>query len=102
MRTGAAPAVAPRAALLRHSQIERIVDDLQRPRPVLFVDDATNLYLAGGDVLNIDLRVGQGLEHAAGDAGVDAHADADDAHFRQIIPVGDASPGGRLHAEVDQ
>src|SRR5438105_11605920 len=70
--------------LLGIPQLERVVDDLQGPGAVFLVDDAGDLDLAGGDVLDIDLGVGQGLEHALGDAGVDAHADADDAHLRQV------------------
>src|SRR5947208_17187602 len=58
--------------------------DLQRLRPVLFADDARNLDFAGGDVLDVDLGVGQGFEHALGDAGVGAHADADDGHLGQF------------------
>src|SRR5215212_7070842 len=69
--------------LLYLFQLERVVNDLQRLGAVFFRDDATDLDLAGRDVLDVHLRVGQRAEHALGDASVRAHADADHAHLRQ-------------------
>src|SRR5687768_15681837 len=51
-------------ALPRAAQLERVVHDLERLGGLFLVDDATDLDLAGGDVLDVHLRVGQGLEHA--------------------------------------
>jgi len=68
----------------RFLEFKRIVHDLERFGRIGFVDDATDLDFAGGDVLDVDFGVGQSLEHALGDAGVDAHADADDADLGQI------------------
>ena len=54
---------------------------------MLFVDDDADLDLAGGDVLDVDLRVRQGFEHALGDAGVTAHAYADDTDLGELIVI---------------
>src|SRR5215217_5332357 len=86
----------PARASLRISQLKRVVHDLQGPGAVFLVDDAADLDLAGGDVLDVDLRVGEGLEHALGDAGVDAHADADDAHLGQVAVEGRLRLGAQL------
>src|SRR5437868_12961742 len=60
---------------LRLFQLKRVMNKLEGFGTVGFVDDATDFDFAGGDVLDVDLGVGQGVEHALGDAGVGAHAD---------------------------
>src|SRR5260221_13732623 len=87
------------AASPRLFQLERIVNDLQRLGALFLVDDATDLDLAGGDILDVDLRVRQRLEHALRDAGVNAHAHADHAHLRKIAVVDRRGFRAKLLAE---
>ena len=51
-----------------------------------------NSDLAGVDEIDVDAAFGQGGEHAGGDAGVGAHADADDR--------GSLGEGGLLDGDV--
>jgi hypothetical protein len=59
---------------------------------LVLVDQHRNLDLAGRDRLDVDPAIGQRLEHRRGNAGVAAHADADDADLGDLA-VGD-------HAEI--
>src|SRR5437870_10927038 len=49
--------------LVRFMQLKSVVDDLQCLGSIILRNNAADLDLAGGDVLNIDLGVRQGLEH---------------------------------------
>src|SRR5579885_129551 len=51
---------------------------------VLLGDQHADLDLRGGDHLDVDSLLGQGVEHALGDAGMAAHADADDRDLDDI------------------
>src|SRR5205814_203790 len=53
-----------------------------------------------GDVLDVHLGVGEGLEHALRDAGVRAHADAHDADFREVRVIGRAGGGAQVVGEA--
>ena len=54
------------------------------------IDQHADLDLAGRDHLDVDAGRGQGLEHRGGDAGVGAHAQADDRDLGDLGVVGDA------------
>ena len=48
------------------------------------VDQHADLDLGGGDGLDVDALLGQRLEHLCGDAGMAAHADADDRDLGHV------------------
>ena len=52
--------------------------------------------LAGIDQVDVDAALGEGGEHAGGDAGVGAHADADDRELGEGGLDGDVVDAGRL------
>ncbi len=55
------------------------------------LDEHADLDLAGGDHLNVDAGRGDGLEHRGGNAGVGAHAQADDRDLGDLGIVGNAA-----------
>src|SRR5690349_382153 len=75
------------SALLHFLQLKCVMYDLKRLGAVFLGDDAADLDLGGGDVLDVDLRVGQRPEHALSDASVRAHAHADDTHLREVALI---------------
>src|SRR5437588_8051632 len=66
-------------------QPERGVQRAHRQLGVLLVDQAAHLDLAGGDDPDVHAFVGQHLEHLGRDAGVVAHADADDRDLGDVV-----------------
>src|SRR5690606_28175643 len=58
----------------RSVQLEGGVQSTHGQLQVLLLDDHRDLDLGGGDHLDVDGFLGQGLEHAAGDTGMGTHA----------------------------
>src|SRR5690606_22625693 len=68
----------------RSVQLEGGVQSTHGQLQVLLLDDHRDLDLGGGDHLDVDGFLGQGLEHAAGDTGMGTHADADDGNLGDV------------------
>ena len=56
-----------------------------------FIDDDADLDFAGGNHLDVDILVEQGLEHRGGHAGVALHTRADDGDLRAGLVNGDVA-----------
>src|SRR6266545_5956577 len=87
--TGDAVAAGVRMAsnpglLLPVAELEAVVQRAHGELGVLGVDHARDLDLGGGDEVDVDVLAGEDLEQLQRDAGVVAHADADDRHLREI------------------
>src|SRR5690349_24204138 len=64
---------------------ERLVQRAHGQLQVLVLDHHGDLDLGSRDHLDVDAVGGQRLEHLAGDAGVRAHAHADQRHLANVI-----------------
>ena len=54
------------------------------------IDDAAYAYFAGGDGVDVDLRLCKRAEHLVGDAVVRPHSDADNGYLGDIVADEDA------------
>src|SRR5207253_10189499 len=83
---------------LRLIELERLVQHAHGELGVLLLDHHGDLDLGGRDHLDVDALLRQGAEHLRGDAGVRAHAHADDRHLGDLLVAGDvAALDVRLH-----
>src|SRR5438045_7623389 len=73
--------------LLLLAQPEAIMKRAHRELRVLLMHDAAHLDLARRDRLDVDPFVREDLEHLRRDAGVRAHAEADDRHLHDVFVV---------------
>ncbi len=82
------PARSPeRARELRLGEPEAVVQRAHRELGVLRRDEAADLDLARRDRLDVDALVREDAEHLRRDAGVRAHAEADDRHLHDVLVV---------------
>ena len=70
--------------LPRSIQLKGRVQCAHSQLQVFLFDDHRNLDFRCGDHLDIDALLGQRFEHATGNAGMRAHADADDGHLGDL------------------
>ena len=67
---------------------QAVVDGADGAVGLLAVDDAGDLDLAGGDHMDVDVVVGQRLEHTGGHAAVALHTGAHDGHLGVVVGAG--------------
>ncbi len=84
-----ADTVKARRNLLKPIEQECSVDHSQSRHGRGTIDQDADLDLAGRDHLQVDAGVGERLEHGGGDAGVGAHAQADDRDLGDLGVVSD-------------
>lgn len=84
-------------------EFECLVDGSQGVVGLFLADEYADDDLAGGDILDIDVVVGECPEHSCGDAGVGSHTEPDDAESCEAggdgsgcvgMGVGDRGGGG--------
>src|SRR5690606_20880405 len=71
------------------AEAEAVVQSAHGELGVLLVDEAADLDLARRDHLDVDAFGGEDAEHLRGDAGVRAHAEADDRDLYDVLVVAD-------------